>query len=73
MLDSAPCLLIAAFLCETFTGLLVCSASILAQAAEPLQQSGVLSLQLFDHALSGALIHHRLVLDVLGPEPEERQ
>lgn len=49
------------------TGLIVGSAALLTQSAQPLQQSGVLGLQLFDQTLSGALVHHRPVLDTLCP------
>lgn len=52
------------------TGLVTGSSSLLAQPAESLQQSDVLSLQLFDQTLSGALIHHCSVLDALCPEQD---
>ena len=55
------------------TGLVVGSASLLAQPAQSLQQSGVFGLQLFDQPLGGALVHHRPVLDTLCPEEEEEE
>lgn len=52
---------------SSLTGLLVGSAALLAQATQPLQQPGVLGLQLLDQTLGGTLVDHGSVLDALGP------
>lgn len=61
-------ILLESILTQILTGLVVCSAPLLGQSAQSLQQSGVLGLELFNQTLSGALVHHSPVLDTLCPE-----
>lgn len=49
------------------TGLLIGPAALLAQATQPLQQPGVLGLQLLYQTLGGTFVDHGSVLDALGP------
>lgn len=58
---------LSAALLWTLTGLLIGPAPLLAQATQPLQQPGVLCLQLLDQALGGALVDHGSVLNALCP------
>lgn len=55
----------------TLTGLIVSSAPLLAQSAQPLQQSGILGPELFNQTLSRALIHYWSVLNTFCPDKEK--